>query len=244
MLTKKNLLIGGATILSLAVVLVSMYGLNFGCNADQILSSEWVCFSQKQDVWGQFGDFIGGILNPIFASVTLVIVAITSLNQMDFINKQTKFLNHDLKSKEIMHAVSNVKKELSKRIYHNGHENKISSLLSVISSSVLMEDNMERAKALAIEINQKSSMFNISLLLLENTLSGGDRISGNIRLSMLVSIFDSEPEFQGLIIYLKMLPSISEELLPRMDGLMNICMLFVAIAPSDAHPKLNAYLKS
>jgi hypothetical protein len=28
-------------------------------------------FAEKQDVWGQFGDYVGGILNPLFSLLTL-----------------------------------------------------------------------------------------------------------------------------------------------------------------------------
>lgn len=33
--------------------------------------------SDKQDVWGQFGDFVGGVLNPVIAWMTLIAVAIS-----------------------------------------------------------------------------------------------------------------------------------------------------------------------
>lgn len=33
--------------------------------------------SDRQDVWGQFGDFLGGILNPVIAGLTLIVVAVT-----------------------------------------------------------------------------------------------------------------------------------------------------------------------
>lgn len=37
----------------------------------------WGELSNRQDVWAQFGDFFGGVLNPIAALATLVVVAIS-----------------------------------------------------------------------------------------------------------------------------------------------------------------------
>jgi hypothetical protein len=50
----------------LAFVLLLFYGKQFSDS-----------FSQKQDVWGQFGDFVGGVLNPFIAWVSMIIIAVT-----------------------------------------------------------------------------------------------------------------------------------------------------------------------
>jgi hypothetical protein len=50
----------------LGVVLLGLYFWQF-----------WGSLSPAQDVWGQFGDFIGGILNPFIAWMTLVAIAIS-----------------------------------------------------------------------------------------------------------------------------------------------------------------------
>ncbi|MEX9770431.1 hypothetical protein WEU31_07890 [Morganella morganii] len=39
--------------------------------------------SKNPEVWGQFGDFVGGLLNPILSFITVVILIITSLYQQN-----------------------------------------------------------------------------------------------------------------------------------------------------------------
>jgi uncharacterized membrane protein len=51
----------------LGVVLIGSYGCQF--------SRHWWHWSHSQDTWGQFGDFIGGVLNPVVSWATLIAVA-------------------------------------------------------------------------------------------------------------------------------------------------------------------------
>lgn len=39
--------------------------------------------SKAPEVWGQFGDFVGGLLNPILSFITVIILIITSLYQQN-----------------------------------------------------------------------------------------------------------------------------------------------------------------
>ncbi|NYY80701.1 hypothetical protein DMH27_20040 [Raoultella planticola] len=64
------------------------YYLNFGISGD---------VSQKTDVWGQFGDYVGGVLNPIlsFISIYLLINSLSLQRQantslVDEIKRQEK----------------------------------------------------------------------------------------------------------------------------------------------------------
>lgn len=41
------------------------YYLNFGISGD---------VSQKTDVWGQFGDYVGGVLNPILSFISIYLL--------------------------------------------------------------------------------------------------------------------------------------------------------------------------
>ena len=43
----------------------------------------WLNFhlSKNPEVWGQFGDFVGGVLNPILSFITVVILIITTIYQ-------------------------------------------------------------------------------------------------------------------------------------------------------------------
>jgi hypothetical protein len=46
--------------------------------------------SEKQDVWGQFGDYIGGTLNPLFSLITFLALLYTIRLQ----NKELETINH------------------------------------------------------------------------------------------------------------------------------------------------------
>lgn len=48
--------------------------------------------SQKQDVWGQFGDYIGGVLNPIVSFIALVVLAKTYRHQKHELSMTAKAL--------------------------------------------------------------------------------------------------------------------------------------------------------
>lgn len=45
-------------------------------------------FSDQQGVWGQFGDYLGGILNPVFGFAGFLILVVTLLQQREQINDQ------------------------------------------------------------------------------------------------------------------------------------------------------------
>ena len=50
-----------AVSVAIALVAIGVYGWNF-----------WGKFSDSQEVWGQFGDYLGGLLNPILALAALL----------------------------------------------------------------------------------------------------------------------------------------------------------------------------
>ncbi|KQV48743.1 hypothetical protein ASC95_22890 [Pelomonas sp. Root1217] len=48
--------------------------------------------SDSQEVWGQFGDYVGGVLNPIFSSLAfsgLVVTIVLQARQIDMMNRQS-----------------------------------------------------------------------------------------------------------------------------------------------------------
>jgi hypothetical protein len=78
---------------TLTLVMLTLYVKTFGTE-----------LSNKQDVWGQFGDFFGGILNPLLSSLALAAVLVTLRVQSQDLkaaqedNKQTnKHLNDQAK---------------------------------------------------------------------------------------------------------------------------------------------------
>ena len=65
--------------------------------AGVVLISYYITFggqiTHKQDVWGQFGDFVGGSLNPIFAFLSFIALLMTLLIQ----NKELVISSEELK---------------------------------------------------------------------------------------------------------------------------------------------------
>ena len=56
----------------------------------------WLNFhlSKNPEVWGQFGDFVGGVLNPILSFITVVILIITTIyQQKQYENSEKRELN-------------------------------------------------------------------------------------------------------------------------------------------------------
>ena len=47
----------------------------------------------EMESWGQFGDYVGGILNPIFGLISVVILSVTLNSQRESTSK-TEFNNH------------------------------------------------------------------------------------------------------------------------------------------------------
>lgn len=70
------------------------YPLRYGAGAALFLLSLFFLNFRKFDIsvdpseWGQFGDFIGGVLNPIFGLISVVLVAATLRSQTHAASKQ------------------------------------------------------------------------------------------------------------------------------------------------------------
>ena len=60
-MSKRVIAVAGVVALLLIAAVALAYRLNFGPHA-----------STSQDVWGQFGDFFGGMLNPLFAMLAFL----------------------------------------------------------------------------------------------------------------------------------------------------------------------------
>src|SRR5688572_25251711 len=58
-------------------------------------------FSQKQDHWGQFGDFVGGLLNPVFAFAGFVVLLVTLREQRKQIESQRQELEKEKHSRKV-----------------------------------------------------------------------------------------------------------------------------------------------
>lgn len=88
-------------------IVVGAYRLNFSSNL----------FSSKTAVWGAFGDYIGGVLNPMFGFITIMILLYTVYQQSKELRKSTKALEYQ--SKEMQHstkALENQSKEMKNSV--------------------------------------------------------------------------------------------------------------------------------
>lgn len=88
------------------------YYLNFGISGD---------VSQKTDVWGQFGDYVGGVLNPIlsFISIYLLINSLSLQRQantslVDEIKRQEKLEDFKKFEFRFFHLVDSLDKTFSR----------------------------------------------------------------------------------------------------------------------------------
>ncbi|MBI6855527.1 hypothetical protein YA0002_22450 [Pseudomonas cichorii] len=89
-----TVLIGVFTVI---VALLSMYLSQFGSN-----------FSTEQAVWGAFGDYVGGILNPLFALLGLLGI----LHSLHLQRNQLKDLANDRKSEEVISAIKDIDSQI------------------------------------------------------------------------------------------------------------------------------------
>lgn len=82
-----------------AISLVVFYSLNFGYIP-----------SNKQEVWGAFGDYIGGLLNPLIAFLVFYYVIKNYESQQEYFKKQ-EFENHFFKLyDELKYEVTTLRK--------------------------------------------------------------------------------------------------------------------------------------
>lgn len=86
-------------ILSAAGVIIGVcliYYLNFGINGN---------LSNKTDVWGQFGDYLGGVVNPILSFITIYLL----LNSIKLQREANSTLVDEVKRQESLEEYKNSK---------------------------------------------------------------------------------------------------------------------------------------
>lgn len=93
--------------LLMLVAAIGIYVINFSLwpFADCINSSgfsecEWYGFSSKRDEWGQFGDFVGGLVNPFIGLLTIYLLVTTISQQSRALDQTENALDHANKALE------------------------------------------------------------------------------------------------------------------------------------------------
>lgn len=89
--SSKNLIIAAITVYGISLIL---YLLHFGGHG----------FSRDTSVWGQFGDFMGGMVNPILGVITIWFLAVT-LKQSEFSHDQQIHFAAEVRDFEICMAL-------------------------------------------------------------------------------------------------------------------------------------------
>lgn len=97
--------------------------------------------SQEQDVWGQFGDFLGGMLNPVFGFLTLIALLLTIVIQNKELHNSTEEMRKSAKAaqKTSEHFEREAKRadlyrlieKLTERINRNYNENRLDNNASL-----------------------------------------------------------------------------------------------------------------
>ncbi|EKT4479199.1 hypothetical protein QEL91_004942 [Pseudomonas putida] len=90
---KKFLIIAVSTAIAIITIIATVYISTFGLSR-----------SHDQAVWGTFGDYFGGILNPVFALFAFLGV----LWSLDLQMKQVKQLSEDKRADEILQVVKDI----------------------------------------------------------------------------------------------------------------------------------------
>lgn len=104
-------------------------------------------FSVKQEVWGQFGDFVGGTLNPIlsfFSLLALVFTITLQLHQLDIARAELKNSQSELlatreelrRSADAQHITAMALNEQAKHAVISAKLAALSSALSVTSEAM------------------------------------------------------------------------------------------------------------
>lgn len=128
--------------------------------------------SEKQEIWGQFGDFLGGTLNPIFGFLTLFAIMLSIVIQNRELHNSSEELKKSAEAaqKTSAHFEREAKRadlyrlieKLTERINRNYNENRLDEGLSlhrVISEKSRPLPTITRSEFYAIYANQESDIY-------------------------------------------------------------------------------------
>lgn len=178
------------------IIIPSVYFCWFGIHLKSPLSLE-------QEVWGQMGDFLGGVMNPLLTFIT-VILLITSINhQIEANQGLTNQIRTMEKSEKIkifenlfFHLVlsqQNLYSNFKISIMENGEKKELSSIQAVAKiESIFQEERKiktyEELKKLYLSIDKQYGVFDILrafsviVYLIKEQLSDDNGFSSNERI--------------------------------------------------------------
>lgn len=97
-------------------------------------------FSEKQEVWGQFGDFIGGTVNPVLSFLSLLALVFTVVLQTRQLeNSRTELANSKAEleaTREEMRRSAEAQREMAKAAQAQAEYSNISARLSALNAAL------------------------------------------------------------------------------------------------------------
>ncbi|CAD2224832.1 conserved hypothetical protein [Pseudoalteromonas sp. 3J6] len=158
-------------------------------------------FATKISDWGAVGDFFGGVLNPTFALLSLILIAYTLMQNKKALEQSEKAIDQGTKAieqNEKALQVSNIELELTRNELANSSKalEEQASLLAVQSFETtffnmleLHIKNLNRIKLSTSEINQTiCDKFELGL-----TLNKTEYFEGVTAIKLLIQIIDNPP---------------------------------------------------
>lgn len=200
-----------------------------------------VSFPNTHEKFGVFGDFIGGLLNPILASFTLLVVIWSSNKQMEFIKVEVESNKISGLMTDLKLSAENLRNELNKSdeklLPHIHVRKELIYLAELCERKVSTSDagvTFEHISEIANAISESAGMLAIYIIVLEQVLlktgpsvnrNSDIQISQDYRMSIVASCFDSHREMLGLMYLLtvKFKLEFSDEF-GRVINLLNLLM--------------------
>ena len=120
--------------------------------------------SGSREVWGQFGDYLGGTLNPIFGFLTLVAIVMTlavQTRQLEVSHEQLKLSQAELEAtREELRKSAEAQLETASALKQQARLSALSAKIAAVASAI---------DAIDQQLNRRSSSPNRALAMLDPT---------------------------------------------------------------------------
>lgn len=131
---------------NLLLILLAVAGVAFVAVVWMYSSHFGPIVSDSHEVWGQFGDFLGGTLNPIFGFLTLVAIVMTlavQSRQLDVAHEQLKLSRAELEAtREELRKSAVAQQETAVALTQQARFAAISAKINAFSSAMQAIDHV------------------------------------------------------------------------------------------------------
>lgn len=159
--------------LLMLVAAIGLYVINFslwpfvGCiNSNGFSECALYGFSSKRDEWGQFGDFVGGLVNPFIGLLTIYLLVTTISQQSRALDQTENALDHantalEQNEKAIKQAYKALKQnaaalEITQREFERGISVQLDAKIIQDATKKALEEELSIAKSKAIRTELES----------------------------------------------------------------------------------------